>query len=163
MIKAIVASSRNGVIGKDNALPWGHIPEDMKRFKVLTTGHVVVMGRKTFESLPNGALPNRLNIVLTRDKNYNAENVMIVHSVEEALTYYQSIEEMQDLWVIGGKEIYEAFAEHCEEVYLTLIHMGCEGDVRYPDFGEGWIQQSEDLGYQCKKVGVNYSFHTLVR
>jgi dihydrofolate reductase len=133
ILSHIVACSENGVIGKDGCLPW-RIPEDLKFFKQMTLGHVVIMGRKTFESLPN-ALPNRLNVVVTRDKTYEAKGAVTVRNIEQALSLAREHRTMygNEVFIVGGGEIYQQTLDLVDRIYLTLIHKNFEGDARYPD------------------------------
>jgi dihydrofolate reductase len=129
MISIIVALSKNKVIGKDNKLPW-KLPADLKRFKELTLGKPVIMGRKTFESIGK-PLANRLNIVLTSDKNFKAEGVIAVHSREEAVKAAGNAEEIM---VIGGASVYKEFLPLAQRIYLTVVSAEFEGDAFFPDF-----------------------------
>jgi dihydrofolate reductase len=135
--------SQNGTIGKNNKLPW-HISEDLKRFKALTTGHAAVMGRKTFESLGK-PLPNRRNVVLTRDPLFSAAGVETVHSVKEMQKLCTLDEE---IFIIGGAEVYKQFLPLADKIYLTLIKKDVEGDAFFApkdwekDFQE--IERSEE-------------------
>src|SRR3989304_9524647 len=117
-ISIIAAIGRNRELGKDNKLLW-HIPEDMKRFKDLTTNQVVIMGRKTYESLPPKyrPLPKRVNIVVTRDQNYSSEGAFVAHSVEEAIE--KSREHRKEIFIIGGAQIYELGIKYADRLYLT--------------------------------------------
>ena len=125
---AIAAVDQNWGIGRDNALLF-HIPADMKRFRALTEGKTVLMGRKTLQSLPNGrGLPHRRNIVLTGDRDFAAENAEIVHFPVEAV--FQAGE---DAWIIGGESIYRRFLPLCDRVYLTKIFADGHADVFFPD------------------------------
>ena len=138
-MNAIVAISENGGIGKDNRLLF-RISADLKRFKELTSGHTVIMGRKTLQSLPGGrGLPNRRNIVITRDPGFTAERAEIVHSVDEALALAE-----EDAFVIGGASIYQAMLPYCDKVYLTMVYADAEADVFFPSL-DGWqiIRRSE--------------------
>lgn len=131
MLSLIAAINENYVIGKDNKLPW-HISEDLKRFKKLTTGKALVMGRKTFESLP-GTLPNRKHIIITRNMNYtyDSDNVEIVHDIKDILKYKDSADEV---FIIGGGKIYAEFLPYCEKLYLTKVHSSQSGDTYFPRF-----------------------------
>lgn len=138
-MNAIVAISENSGIGKDNGLLF-HISADLKRFKELTSGHTVIMGRKTLQSLPGGrGLPNRRNIVITRDIDFTAERAEIVHSVDEALALAE-----EDAFVIGGASIYQAMLPYCDKVYLTKVYADAEADVFFPSLC-GWqvVRRSE--------------------
>lgn len=130
MISIIAAVAKNNIIGGDNKLLW-HIPEDLKHFKDLTSNHTIIMGRKTFQSLPN-VLPKRHHIVLTKDKNYiiNSDSVTIVHNLKEIVDKYKTSKE--EVFVIGGGEIYSAFLPYCKNLYLTKINKNFEGDTYFP-------------------------------
>ena len=127
-IVIVVARAQNGTIGKDGALPW-HIPADLKRFKALTMGSAMVMGRKTFESLP-GLLPGRRHIVLTRDRNWRAEGADVAHDVEDALALAG---EDSRLSVIGGADIFALFLPLATRIELTEIMADYVGDTAMPD------------------------------
>jgi len=137
-ISLIAAIAKNGVIGKDAALPW-HFPEDMAFFREITKGKVVIMGRKTFQSLPDNArpLPKRVNIILTRDKQFAlpaALGCIIVHSVGDALAAAKKAKgDEQEVMIIGGAEIYALFLPIAERLYLTRISEPYEGDAYFPD------------------------------
>ena len=135
MLSIIVAKSKNNVIGKDNKLIW-NIPDDLKRFKKLTTNHTIIMGRKTFESLGR-VLPNRKHIVLTNDKSYTVDNpnVQIIHDVEELSKYEK---DNQEHFVIGGAMIYKLLLPKCNRLYITEIDEEFEGDTFFPE-----IKQAE--------------------
>lgn len=129
MLSIIVAKSINNAIGKDNKLLW-KIPDDMKRFKEITTGHTVIMGRKTFESIGK-VLPNRLNIILTRDPNYKVEdsNVKILGGVSDLEEY---INDENENFVIGGAQIYSILMPKCKKLYVTQIDKDFVGDTYFP-------------------------------
>jgi dihydrofolate reductase len=143
IISHIAACSENRVIGKDGDLPW-NIPEDWKFFKQKTTGKVLIMGRKTFEALGK-PLPNRLNVIITRDGNYKAEGAVVVQTIEEALEFAKSkIPEYGDeIFIGGGGEIYKQTLPITDRVYLTLIHKNFEGDAFYPLLPEGEFEEVE--------------------
>lgn len=144
MISMIVAMSQNRVIGKSGKMPW-NIPEDLQYFKALTTGHTIIMGRKTFESIGR-PLPNRVNVVLTQDENYKAKGCHIVHSIEEIMEKYYNEEE--ELFIIGGSTLYSAFMPYATRIYITLIEAVVEGDTYFPSLPIG----SEDKdGFVCTK------------
>jgi len=126
-VTLIVAVSDNGVMGRDNALPW-HLPDDLKRFKRLTMGKPVIMGRKTFESIGK-PLPGRLNIVVTRDTNYLHEGVQVVHGVDEAL---EAAADAPEAMVIGGAELFRLFLPQAGRIHLTRVHGTVDGDVMWP-------------------------------
>ena len=128
-VSIIAAVGRNFELGKNNDLIW-HFKQDMKFFKETTLGHTVIMGRKTFESLPK-ALPNRLNVVITSDKGYKAENAVVVSSVEEALKYCEN----DEAFIIGGGMIYKELLPYADKLYLTEIEDSCEdADTYFPSF-----------------------------
>ena len=129
IISLIAAMSRNRVIGKGNKLPWS-IPADMKRFRELTLGKPVIMGRKTFESIGK-PLPNRKNIIITNDKNYRAEDCFVVHSVDESLKAAKGSEEVM---IIGGEQIFREFLPKANKMYLTFIDKDFEGDAYFPEY-----------------------------
>jgi len=137
-ITIVVARAINGVIGRDNQLPW-HIPGDLKRFKALTMGSVMVMGRKTFESLP-GLLPGRRHIVLTRDAGWAAEGAEVAHDVEGALALAGS----EPVSVIGGAAIFALFEPIADRIELTEVIAEVEGDVTMPDLrsSERWTERN---------------------
>ena len=130
------ARAANGAIGRDGALPW-HIPADLKRFKALTMGKPMIMGRKTFESLP-GLLPGRPHIVLTRRDDFAPEGADVVRSVEEALAAAGNGENGGQVAIIGGAAIFDVFLPHADRVELTQIHREYEGDVFMPPLGPEW-------------------------
>ena len=134
MITLIVAAADNGVIGRDNALPW-HLPDDLRRFKSLTLGKPVVMGRKTFESIGK-PLPGRQNIVVTRDTNYHREGVTVVHGVDEAVAAANGAPEIM---VIGGAELFRLFLPRATRVHLTRVHADIAGDVVWPELDNTWV------------------------
>lgn len=138
-MNAIVAIAENGGIGKDNKLLF-RISADLRRFKKLTSGHTVIMGRKTLQSLPGGrGLPNRRNIVITHDPDFTAERAEVVHSIDEALALAD-----EDAFVIGGASIYRAMLPYCDKVYLTKVFAMTEADVFFPSL-DGWqvVKQSD--------------------
>lgn len=131
-IALIVARADNGIIGRDGRLPW-HLPADLRRFKQLTMGAPMIMGRKTFESLP-GLLAGRRHIVLTRDRNWAEDGAEIVHSVEAAL----GLANAPHVSVVGGAEIYRLFLPRADRIELTEVHLSPEGDTRLEPFGPEW-------------------------
>ena len=139
MVKIIVAMSKNRVIGDSNTLIW-HLPEDLKRFRQLTTGNTIVMGRKTYESIGK-PLPNRRSIIITRDTDYKVEGCEVVNSLEEALLLSNN-----DCFIIGGGEIYRQAIDITDRIYLTLINKEFEGDTSFPELKD-WVEISyEDFG-----------------
>src|SRR5262245_46555747 len=128
-ISAIVAMSENRVIGANNQLPW-HLPADLAHFKAITTGHAIVMGRKTFESIGR-PLPNRLNIILTRDPHYSANGCRVASSFPEALAIAGA--DVPEIFIIGGAEIYQQLLPHIDRLYITLIQHAFNGDTYFPE------------------------------
>ena len=162
MLSIIVAVANNNVIGKDNKLIW-HLPEDLKRFKTLTTGHNIIMGRKTFESLP-GAQPlaKRTNIVLTTKTNYHPKNVIVAHNskeAEELLKKYRS----EDIYIIGGQSVYEQFLPFVNTIHVTKINYTYQADTFFPDLTQmkEWVmkEESEEQTY----FDLEYYFQKYVR
>ena len=132
-LSLIVAAARNGVIGRNNALPW-HLPEDLKYFKRVTMGKPILMGRKTFESIGR-ALPGRSNLVITRNGEWQAEGVQVVRSLEAALSLAEDIaliDGVDELMVIGGAQIYAEALPRSERIYLTEVDADVEGDAYLP-------------------------------
>lgn len=157
IIVAVAGSKR--VIGKAGGLPW-HIPEELKRFKSITMGHPIIMGRKTHESIGR-VLPERTNIVITRDPAFQAEDVIVAHSLEEALQLAQGQPGSEEVFVIGGGEIYKQALPIADKLYLTLIENEVEGDVFFPDYSEfkKVISQSPEQ----ESDGFKYKFLELER
>jgi dihydrofolate reductase len=147
-----VARADNGIIGKDGALPW-RLPEDLKRFKAMTMGKPMVMGRKTFESFPS-LLVGRRHIVLTRDADWSKPGAEVAHDVEGAIALAG---DAQEIAVIGGADIYRLFMPHAHRIELTEVHRSPEGDTRMPPLGAGWRVAKRELG------GPDFDFVTLVR
>ncbi len=142
LVSMVVAVSRNGVIGRDGGLPW-HISSDLKRFKEITMGKPVVMGRKTWESLPKKPLPGRRNIVLTRTPGYVAEGAKVVATTAEALALCAGAEEVA---IIGGGEIYRLFWPEAGRLYLTEVDAEVQGDTRFPALvASEWTETSREI------------------
>ncbi|MBI2196956.1 dihydrofolate reductase [Candidatus Daviesbacteria bacterium] len=134
MISIIAAIDEKRGLGKNNDLLF-RIPEDLKRFRRLTKGHPIIMGRKTFESIGR-PLPNRTNIVITRDKNYNVPNIIIVHSLKEALQQAQSKPSNEEIFIIGGGQIFAQALPLVQKLYLTLVEGDYGADTFFPDYSE---------------------------
>lgn len=158
MLSIIVAVSQNGAIGKDNKLLW-HIPNDLKRFKSITSGHTIIMGRKTFESLPK-VLPNRHHIVITRDKNFkvNNESVEVINSIDDVISRYKDSPE--EVFIIGGGDIYRKLLPYANKIYMTKIYKVFNGDTYFTINKHQWniINSSEVL----KDGDIRYQFIDLV-
>lgn len=137
---AIVAMAPNRIIGNLGALPW-HLPEDLKFFKQTTQGHPIVMGRKTFDSIGK-PLPNRRNIVLTRDPSWSHPNVEIIHSPRE-LENLPNLSNHDTIFIIGGAEIYQAFASQLDALIVSHVHQTYPGDTQFPDILAHFPHQTE--------------------
>lgn len=134
MINIIVATANDNVIGRDNELPW-HSKEDLKYFKEKTSGHPIIMGRKTFESLPS-LLSNRHHVVISRQANDNEDNVSWVNSMQEALLLATSLDE--EVFFIGGGSVYKQALGYTDRIYITRINLDVDGDTYFPDSLEGF-------------------------
>lgn len=143
IISIICAIDKNRAIGKGNGLLW-RIPEDLKRFKNITSGHAIIMGRKTFESIGR-PLPNRTNIIVTSDKSFIAENCIICHTIEEALIEAKKIER-EEIFIIGGGQIYNQTINSADKLYLTLVDGEFEADTFFPEYDNFKITK-EESGY----------------
>ncbi|MBO0410762.1 dihydrofolate reductase [Enterococcus hulanensis] len=161
MLIAIWAQDKNGLIGKNNRLPW-HLPNDLRFFKETTINHTLVMGRKTFEGMGGRPLPNRQTIVLTRDKDYQAENVMVMHSLDEVLAYDQA--NQGKVFIAGGSAIYTEFMTHCEKIYRTFIEDCFEGDAYFTEVSwNKWQLTERKQGPKDEKNPYRYYFETYER
>lgn len=160
MIILIAAIGENNELGKDNGLLW-HLPNDFKRFKKLTSHHFLIMGRKTFESLP-GALPTRVHIVLTKNRKYGKEDAVVVYSMDEAL---QKAKSKKDVYIIGGGEIYKKGLKIADKMELTRVHSEFpEADTFFPDFSKDeWELVSEEKHEKDEKHKYDYTYETWVR
>lgn len=160
MISFVVAVSRNGVIGRDGGLPW-HISSDLKRFKEITMGKPVIMGRRTWESLPKRPLPGRRNIVITRQKNYRAEGADVVASPDEAMALCTTASEVA---VIGGGEIYNLFWPVAGRLYITEADLTVDGDTFFPapDPAE-WREVSREVHEKGPEDTAGFTLRTLDR
>ncbi|MEP6826472.1 MAG: dihydrofolate reductase [Aestuariivirga sp.] len=138
-IALVYAVSRNGVIGKDGGLPW-HVPSDLKHFKAVTLGKPVVMGRKTWESLPKKPLPGRQNIVVTRKPDYSADGADVVNSIEDAIISAGAVSEV---CVIGGAELFKEILPRADRIYLTRILADVSGDTFLPELSRNEWKQVE--------------------
>lgn len=163
IISAIVAMSQNRVIGRNNQLPW-HMPADLKRFKTLTTGHTIVMGRKTYESIGK-PLPNRNNIILTRDPNYQVPGCEIAHHFEDVIKQAKEDQHgANELFIIGGAQIYQQLLNSINRIYLTIIHHEFSGDAFFPEMDKHAWKELECITHLADDANpYNYSFITLER
>lgn len=159
MITIIAAAGSNNELGKDNDLVW-HLPKDFKRFKKLTTGHHIIMGRKTFQSFPK-PLPNRVHIVITRNTDYHPEGAIIVHSMTEAL---ELAKDDDQAFIIGGGEIYKLGMKIADKIELTRVNSSFEADTFFPEISsENWKLISEEFHLKDEKHKFNFSYQTFVR
>ena len=164
-VSLIVAVAENGVIGKDNDLVW-HLPKDIRFFKETTMGHYVIMGRKNFESIPHKyrPLPNRTNIIITRQSEYKAEECIVVNSVETALKIAKNNGDIEP-FIIGGGQIYRIAIEKnlVDKIYLTKIHHSFKGDTFFPELSSDWRETNKIENKADDKHKYNYDFITLER
>ena len=154
VLSIIVAAAENNVIGRDNGLIW-RLSADLKHFKALTTGHTILMGRKTFESIGR-ALPNRRNIVISRNPEFEAAGCEVVHSVEEALELTKNEDEV---FVTGGGTIYKKLWDKADRLYLTVVHQVCEGGTVIPPVDpKVWKEVAREAGKADEKNECDYTF-----
>ncbi|ADL53554.1 dihydrofolate reductase [Clostridium cellulovorans] len=161
MLSIIVAKSQNHVIGKDNELIW-RISEDLKRFKKLTMGNTIIMGRKTFESLP-GILEGRHHIVITRNKDYKVdnENVTVLYDINQVKN---CIKEDQENFIIGGEQIYKELLPSTDKIYLTEVDREADGDAYFPILDEkAWIVKNQSEVFCDEKNDLQFKYVDLVR
>ncbi len=158
-INLIFARAANGVIGRDNTIPW-RLPEDMAHFKQTTMGCPVIMGRRTWDSLPPKfrPLPGRANIVITRQADWSSEGALRAGGLDEAIRLAGQVE---DVWVIGGAQIYEQALAIAHRVEVTEIHQDFDGDAHAPAIGSGWREAARED--RMSSTGLGYSFVTLLR
>jgi dihydrofolate reductase len=156
-VSLIVAVAHDNVIGINNTLPW-HLPEDLKRFRALTTGHHIIMGRKTYESL-NRLLPGRTTVIVTRNPDYQVEGAVIAHSLEDAIAQCQQDDEV---FIIGGAELYKEALLVAHKLYITQIELEVAGDAYFPSFD---IAAWERVSYEphIAASGLPFSYMTYVR
>ncbi|WP_099351586.1 dihydrofolate reductase [Fredinandcohnia onubensis] len=155
MISLLVAMDKNQLIGKDNDLPW-RLPADLAYFKRVTMGHPIIMGRKTYDSIGR-PLPGRENIIVTRDTSYKAEGCKVIHSIEEIVKMNQQTD--QELFVIGGAEIFKEILPYSDRLYITEINEGFDGDTYFPAFDKAkWKVISKEQGIKNEKNPYDYTF-----
>jgi dihydrofolate reductase len=156
----LAAVAANRVIGLNNALPW-HLPADLKRFKALTIGQIVVMGRRTFESIGR-SLPDRTNVVLTRQRNLNLPGVWVATSIQEVLDQFSNDD--RKIFIIGGAELYQQTLSFCQRLYLTEIQCSFTGDTFFPEFNrDDWHEISREIHHEPDVTGTEYHFVVLDR
>lgn len=157
MINIVVAKASNNVIGAKNDLIW-HLPNDLKHFKNLTSGHPIIMGRKTYESLGR-PLPNRTNIVVTRDSNWTADGIVKVNSLEKAINTALKIDD--EIYIIGGGNIYKQAMEFTDILYITEVHHEFDGDTYFPEIDtDDWEEVEKENFKKDEKHPFAYSFVT---
>ncbi|MGG7144224.1 dihydrofolate reductase [Clostridium nigeriense] len=162
MLSIIVAKASNDVIGGDNKLLW-HISEDLKRFKSITSGHTIIMGRKTFESLPK-VLPNRHHIVITRDKNFkvDSEDVTIINDISDVISKFKDTYE--EAFIIGGGEIYKTLMPYTKKLYLTRIYKDFHGDTIFPEINlDDWIIDNQSEILINESNNLKFDFINLIK
>lgn len=158
-LSIIAALADNGVIGRDNKLPW-RMPADLAHFKRLTLGKPIIMGRRTWESLP-GLLPHRTHIVVTRDRDYQAQGAFVVHSLREAIDFAGDVQEMM---VVGGANLYAQTVPLASRMYLTYVHQHIDGDTAFPPYEQAeWCEISRESHAPDGRNAYPYSFVTLQR
>jgi dihydrofolate reductase len=157
ILSIIVAVGENNETGYRNGLLW-HLPADLKRFKELTAGHAVVMGRKTFESLPNGPLPNRTNVVISRNPSFTHPNCLVCSSLDKALI---KLSDEKEVYIIGGSQIYCLALPCASKLYLTRVHANFpEADTFFPEIdATKWIKRSEETHPADEKNGYSFTFY----
>ncbi|CAM4233169.1 dihydrofolate reductase [Bacillus manliponensis] len=155
MISLLVAMDKNRVIGKDNDLPW-RLPADLAYFKTVTMGHHIIMGRKTFESIGR-PLPGRTNVVITRNKDYKVEGCQVIHAIDDVKK--MSEETNEELFVIGGAEIFKEVLSFADRLYITKIEEEFEGDTFFPEVNENeWEEVFMEQGVTDEKNPYTYYF-----
>lgn len=159
MIVVIAAAAENNALGKDNDLLW-HLPNDFKRFKALTSNHYIIMGRKTFESFPK-PLPNRTHVIITRQKNYAVEHCIVVHNLKQALAACPTDE---DVFIIGGGEIYNQSMDIADAIELTRVHTELEADTYFPEINpDEWTLINEEFHPKDEKHLYAFTYQTFVK
>ncbi|MFD1603680.1 dihydrofolate reductase [Flavobacterium artemisiae] len=159
MIIMIAAVAENNALGKNNDLVW-HLPNDFKRFKTLTTGHYIIMGRKTFESFPK-PLPNRTHVVITRQENYKPEGCIVVDSIEKAI---EVCPEDEDNYIIGGGEIYNLALPFTDIIELTKVHHTFDADTFFPKINKDeWLLVESEENFKDDKHLYDYTYETYIR
>lgn len=159
MIILIAAVAENNALGKNNDLLW-HLPNDFKRFKEITSGHHIIMGRKTFESFPK-PLPNRTHVIITRQKDFKYEGCIVVQDIEKAIAVCPTNE---DLYIIGGGEIYSQSLHFADQLDITRVHHSFDADVYFPEIDpEIWELSSETFHPKDEKHLFAFTFQTFVR
>lgn len=159
IVSMVVAISENNAIGKDNQLLW-YLPRDLRHFKTITSGHTVIMGRKTFDSVGR-PLPNRRNIVITRTKDLEIDGAEVVNGLEAALRLCEAEDEV---FIVGGAEIYKQAMPHTDRIYLTVVHERFEADTYFPEIDmDIWKETASESHQPDEKNNLAFTFSTLER
>ncbi len=159
MIILIAAAAKNNALGKNNDLLW-HLPNDFKRFKTITSGHYIIMGRKTFESFPK-PLPNRTHVIITRQKNYSVPDCIVVNSLKKAIEICPKHEE---IYIIGGGEIYKQAIEIADKIELTRVNENFEADTFFPEIDtQNWKLDFEEFHSKDEKHKYDFTFQTYIK
>lgn len=159
MIIMIAAVAENNALGKDNTLLW-HLPDDFKRFKSLTSGHYIIMGRKTFESFPK-PLPNRTHVIITRQKGYYAENCIVTNNIKKAI---DAVPKNENTFIIGGGEIYNLGLRWADKIELTRVHTSLEGDAFFPEINlNEWELVKEEFHPKDEKHSLEFTYQTYLK
>jgi dihydrofolate reductase len=156
-LSIIVAVAKNSVIGINNTLPW-HLPEDLKRFRALTMGHHIIMGRKTYDSLGR-LLPGRTTVIVTRNTDYKVEGALIAHSLQDAIALCKADDEA---FLIGGAELYQEGLKLSNKLYITEIDLDVAGDAYFPEYSsDAWLESSREA--HVSEQGLAFNYVTYVR
>lgn len=160
-LSILAAMATNRVIGRNNALPW-HLSADLKRFKSLTMGQIIIMGRKTYESIGR-PLPGRINIIVSRQSDFSVPGAIVIGSIEEALMACLPYQD-KEIFVIGGAELYQQTLARCQRLYLTEVQKDFEGDAFFPEFDRNeWVEISREIHGQEDGDRLEYHFVVLDR
>lgn len=160
-ISLLVAMATNRIIGQNNQLPW-HLPADLKHFKSLTMGHIIIMGRKTYESIGK-SLPGRINIVVTHQHQFIAPDAIVVNSIDDALKVSEEMASTPEVFVIGGEQLYRQTLPICQRIYITEIQRDFAGDTVFPAFDPADWQETERIRHVSERDGLAYDFVVLDR
>jgi len=159
IVTMVVAIGENNAIGKNNELLW-YLPKDLRHFKTITSGHTVIMGRKTYESVGK-PLPKRRNIIITRNTELTVDGAEVVHTIEDALELCKSDEEV---FIIGGAEIYKMAMKHTDKIFLTVVHESFEADAFFPEIDRNlWVETAAEKHLPDEKNNLSFTFSTLER
>jgi dihydrofolate reductase len=160
-LSLLVAMATNRIIGQNNKLPW-HLSADLKHFKSLTMGHIIIMGRKTYESIGK-SLPGRINIVVTHQHQFVAPDAIVVNSIDNALKVSKEMSSISEVFVIGGEQLYRQTLPICQRIYITEIQRDFVGDTVFPSFDLADWQETERIKHVSEQDGLEYDFVVLDR